>query len=133
MCINKTKVCVHVTGTGFNPPGRIQKMNPSRAAVRDYRGSMSLVFDPDFRNQASEDTTKPSSNPLRRWTTRRLRSSSSDGDVSDAKPKPCTCRREQMILDQPEERLIQVLQELPSYEFRNGDYDIMQPRFEQIK
>ncbi len=28
-----------------------------------------------------------------------------------------------MILDQPEERLIQVLQELPSYEFRNGDYD----------
>lgn len=75
-------------------------MNPSRAAVRDYRGSMSLVFDPNFRNQASEDTTKPSSNQLHRWTTRRLRSSSSDGEVSDAKPKHCTlqltCRREQM-------------------------------------
>ncbi len=106
-------------------------MNPSRAAVCDYRGSMTLVFDPDFRTQASEDTTKPSSNQLRRWTTRRLRSTSSDGDPSDAKPKhrtlKLTCKREQMNPGSARSSVwsccwLQVLQELPSYEFRN-DYD----------
>lgn len=98
-------LCVHVTGTDLSLPGRIQKMkepwmNQSCTAVCDYRGSMSLVFDPDFRTQASEDTTKPSSNQVLRWTTRRLRSTSFDGDPSDAKPKhhtlKLTCKREQM-------------------------------------